>query len=169
MKRLTLITALIAAIFVISSCSHRIVDFTVISTKAIDLTSGKEFKRGSDRLEGVDKIHVIIGIPTGTVNLKEAIDNAIEKTPGAVGLIDGVVYSKAWYAVLYGQTSYVVEGTPLIDPSLAQVPEKMPEYMSVELDKNGEIVSSQEVSEEEYNKEKERIAKDGKKEYLTNY
>jgi hypothetical protein len=169
MKKLTLIATFIAAIFVISSCTHRIVDFTVISTKAIDLTSGKQFERGSDRAEGVDMIHVIIGIPTGTVNLKEAIDRAIEQTPGAVGLIDGVVYSKAWYALVYGQTSYVVEGTPLIDPSLAEVPEKMPEYMAVELDKEGNVISSREVSEEKYNKEKRSMVKNGKKEYLTNY
>ncbi len=169
MKKLTLIATLIAAIFVISSCTHRIVDFTVISTKAMDLTSGKKFDRGSDRVEGVDMIHIILSIPTGTVDLKEAIDRAIEKTPGAVALIDGVVYSKSWYALVYGQTSYVVEGTPLIDPSIAQVPEKMPEYMAVELDNNGEVINTKEVTEEEYDKEKSKVLKNGKEEYLTNY
>lgn len=169
MKKLTLIATFFAAIFIVSSCTHRIVDFTVISTKAIDLTSGKEFKRSSDRNEGVDMIHMIIGIPTGTINLKEAIDRAIEKTPGAVALIDGVVYSKSWYAVLYGQTSYIVEGTPLIDPDIAEVPEKMPEYMAVELDRNGEVISAKGVTEEEYNKEKRKVLKDGKEEYLTTF
>lgn len=54
-------------------------------------------------------------IPLGFPNMKEAIDKAIEKYPGAIGLVDGVVKSKGWTAILYGQNSYVVEGTPLYE------------------------------------------------------
>ena len=35
-------------------------------------------------------VHWIIFIPTGTVNIKEALDKAIESTPG-VALLDGVI------------------------------------------------------------------------------
>lgn len=45
--------------------------------------------------------------------MKEAIDRAIEQHPGAVGLVDGVLKHKSWWALLYGQSSYIVEGTPL--------------------------------------------------------
>ena len=58
-------------------------------------------------------------IPTGEPNAKEAIDRAIQKQPGAVGLLDGVIYKHGWYIpYIYGQFSFEVEGTPLIDPKL---------------------------------------------------
>ena len=47
------------------------------------------------------------------------MDKAIESTPGAVGLLDGVINKHYWYIpYIYGEVSYEVEGTPLIDPAL---------------------------------------------------
>jgi hypothetical protein len=47
------------------------------------------------------------------------MDNAIESVPGAVALLDGVLNHNFWYIpYIYGQESYDVEGTPLIDPLL---------------------------------------------------
>ncbi len=100
-------------------CTTRIVDFTTISTKNVDWSKAETFVRASARVEGRDTTHIIIFIPTGVPNMKEAIDRAIESTPGGVALVDGVVYSKFWWIpYIYGRTSYVVEGTPLIDPAL---------------------------------------------------
>lgn len=100
-------------------CTTRLVDFTTISTKNVDWSRAATFNRASARVEGKDLVHIIIFIPTGTPNMKEAIDRAIESKPGGVALVDGVVYSKVWYIpYIYGQISYVVEGTPLLDPSL---------------------------------------------------
>lgn len=96
------------------------------------------FTRGKTRNEGMDKVHIILFIPFGRPHLKEAIDRAIQSTPGAVALVAGVVYSKSWWAILYGQLKIIVEGTPLMDPSLASN-EKMPEYSIAKLDKNGDI------------------------------
>ena len=61
---------------------------------------------------------MILFIPLGAPNLKEAIDKAIEQHPGAVALADGVVKSKWMSFLLYGQTSYIVEGTPLYPADL---------------------------------------------------
>jgi len=63
--------------------------------------------------------------------------------------VDGVVYSKYWWAILYGQTKIVVEGTPLMDPSLTSN-EKMPEYSIAKLDKVGKIHEFKEISKDEY-------------------
>ena len=103
-----------------AGCSNiRIVDFTTISTKNIDWSKAATFNRASARVEGEDKVHIICFIPTGVPNMKEAIDRAIESKPGGVALVDGVVYQKSWYIpLIYGQVSYVVDGTPLVDPSL---------------------------------------------------
>jgi hypothetical protein len=102
-----------------TGCTTRIVDFTTISTKNVDWSKAPTFYRASARVEGKDTAHIIVFIPTGIPNMKEAIDRAIESKPGGVALVDGVVYSKFWYIpYIYGRSSYVVEGTSLIDPAL---------------------------------------------------
>lgn len=63
---------------------------------------------------------MILCFPTGYPNLKDAIDRALDKTPGAIGLADGVVYYKSWWAILYGQNKFIVEGTPIIDTELVE-------------------------------------------------
>lgn len=101
------------AVALLSSCSHRLVDFTVISSRNVPITeSGTEFKKATQRVQGSDSKWSILFIP-GIPNMKEAIDKAIDKYPGAVALTDGVVYSKSWSVGLFGQNKYVVEGTPL--------------------------------------------------------
>ena len=102
-----------------SSCTHRLTDFTVISTKNVPVGQGvnTEFVKGNTRVTGKDLSHVVLFIPFGTPNMKDAIDRAIEATPGAIGLVDGVVKSNSWYALLYGQNAYIVEGTPLFASS----------------------------------------------------
>jgi hypothetical protein len=110
---------LILTIILLGGCSQRITDFTIISSKNIDLSGSTKFKRGRDRVVGKDVKHVIILIPTGISNIKQATDRAIEMTPGAVALVDGVVdWHYWWIPYIYGRQWYQVEGTPLIDTNL---------------------------------------------------
>ncbi len=106
-----------ATVFVLfCSCTSRLVDFTVISTKNVPIGDGvANIQKANTRVEGVDKKHTILFIPLGFPNLKTAIDKAIESYPGAIGLADGVVKSKWWHALLYGQNAYIVEGTPIYE------------------------------------------------------
>lgn len=106
------ILALGLLLAMLSSCTHRLTDFTVISTKNYPIESLKAVKKAPNRVTGKDTKHIVL-VPLGSPNLKEAIDRAIEQYPGAVGLADGVVKTKAWTVFLYGQSSYIVEGTPL--------------------------------------------------------
>ncbi len=112
---LLLVTAVLAS----AGCTTRLVDFTMISTKNVDWSRAAEFKRTGTRVVGEDIAQMILFIPTGIPNMKEAIDRAIESVPGGVALVDGVVSSKAWTIFIYGEQSFVVEGTPLVDPGLA--------------------------------------------------
>lgn len=117
MKKLTRLGNSILGIMIVfllfSSCSQRIVDFTIISSKNVPITNkGTNFQKANNRVKGVDSKLCILFIP-GTPNMKEAIDRAIEKYPGAVALTDGVIYNKAWSCLLFGQNKYIVEGTPL--------------------------------------------------------
>jgi hypothetical protein len=92
--------------------------------------------------------------------MKQAIDQALQKTPGAIALVDGVVFSKSWDVILYGQMSYVVEGTPLIDPSLAMNSKNpIPDYSLVKLDKKGNVKEYRPITKDEYAVMKSRIVK----------
>ncbi len=119
MKKTALVACLVAIVLVSGACTHRLIDFTIISSKTIDLSRMNEFERGRDRMSGKDSAHMILFIPLGTPNMKEACDRAIESIPGAVALVDGVVTAKSYWFLLYGKSTYIVEGTPLIDPTLA--------------------------------------------------
>lgn len=129
-------------------CTMRLVDFTIISTKNLDLSRAASFERAKSRVEGEDSAMIIIFIPTGMPSIKEAVDRAIEGVPGAIALVDGVVTQK-YFWFIFGQTSYVVEGTPLIDSSLASV-ELPSKYMVSRLDRKGNVKEFRYVSKEEY-------------------
>lgn len=101
-----------------SGCTTRFVDYTMLSTKNMDLSKAGTYTRAGNRVRGQDSQYWIIFIPTsGSPNVKEATDRAIEAVPGAVALVDGVVYSRGWW-FLFGESTFIVEGLPLIDPSL---------------------------------------------------
>lgn len=157
------------AVFIFSGCSSRLVDFTIISTKNIDMAKSSSFKKGKSRIEGEDKVHIIIFIPTGQADIKECIDNAIEKVPGCVALLDGVLYSKSWWIpYIYGQAKFVVEGTPLIDETLAYIPNtEMPDYSIIELNNSGKFKTMKAISQTEYIALKEKISKDSSKKILS--
>ena len=101
---------------VVSGCTTttRIGDFTIISSKNIDLSRGADFKRGTNRVIGQDMVGTSGFGPVAAPNMKTAIDRAIESVPGTIALLDGVISQR----VTTWRTGYVVEGTPLIDPSL---------------------------------------------------
>jgi len=162
----TVLFVLVIAIF--TSCSYRVVDFTIISTKNVDLSKASTFTRGKQRNEGKDVAHMVLYFPIGQPSMKEAIDRALEKTPGAIALLDGVVYSKSWWAILYGQNILIVEGTPLIDPSLALNSIEMPDYSIVKLDKDGKIKEYKEISEVEYLAIKSNVSKGFNKQQFNN-
>ncbi len=163
MRKITLFTIVVCTTLV-TSCTYRVTDFTIISTKNVDLSRAAQFKRTSDRIEGKDVVHIVLSIPLGRPNMKEAIDRAIETTKGAVALVDGVVSIKGWSAIVYGKSMVVVEGTPLIDPTLAMKEKQEKEnYTFLTLDKNGKITNQKEISSEEYNKIKTRITKSTEK------
>ncbi|MDI1291474.1 MAG: hypothetical protein PSV18_01865 [Methylobacter sp.] len=112
-------TLVILAMLLSTGCSQRIADFTIMSSKNIDLSRGADFKRSPTRVKGEDKKSIIILFPTGRPDVKQAMDNAIESVPGAVALMDGVATSHIWYIpYIYGEASIEIEGTPLIDPLL---------------------------------------------------
>lgn len=99
-----------------SSCSQRLIDFTIISSRNVPI--GKHtvpLHKADKRVKGVSRGAILFAIPVKRPNIKDAVDRAIDKYPGSVGLVDGVIRSRRWSALLFGQNSYVVVGTPLYE------------------------------------------------------
>lgn len=142
----------------LTSCNQRLFNFTIISTKNIELSKLSSLEKSNKRVEGEDMAHLIIFIPTNIIRIDQAIDNTIESIPGCVALLDGVVYSKIWWIpYIYGQQRYVVEATPLIDPAYSSITPVIPKYGKVTLDENGLFKSMESISEHEYLTLKEKI------------
>ncbi len=157
-KKFIYIVAAVLLCIPVSGCVTRLVDFTIISTKNIDLAKGASFTRASARATGEDIVSIIIIIPTGTPNIKTAIDRAIESVPGAVALLDGVLSQKTFYIpYIYGESGYVVEGTPLIDPALASHVKLQSNYIISRLDKKGNVEETKYVSKAEYESFKKKL------------
>lgn len=153
--------ALSTFLLVLSSCSYRVIDFTLISSKNVDITKCGSFIRGKDRVKGKDMVHWIVIIPTGTVDIKNALDRAIESTPGCVALLDGVIYGKFWWIpYIYGQHTVTVEGTPLIDPSIVINSTETPTYGKIELNRKGEVKNVEQLTSYEYLALKGKIVKE---------
>lgn len=145
-------------VVILSGCVTRLGDFTLISTKNVDLSKGASFQRAQSRAKGEDIVSIIIFIPTGTPNMKTAIDKAIESVPGAIGLLDAVLSQKIWYIpYIFGRSGYVVEGTPLIDPAL-KLSVKLPSnYIFSKLDKKGNLIETKYLSKAEFEATKKKL------------
>lgn len=102
------VSVFLFGLFLLSGCTIRMVDFTVISTKNARVPSVEK----GPRTEGKDCVVVFL-FPWGIPNMKEAIDNAIESAgPEYDALVDGVVYMQN-HNFLIGVQCYKVEGTPI--------------------------------------------------------
>ncbi len=91
---------------VISGCTTRIGDFTLMSTKNVEI-GAKYVKTGS--FESEDKAFMIIIIPTGIPNIKTCVDRLIENGGGELAT-NVVLNSTYWWALLVGQSGYEVKG-----------------------------------------------------------
>ena len=85
--------------------------------------------------------------------MKTSIDRAIEKVPGCVALVDGVLNVYNMYIpLIYGESGYTVEGTPLIDPALAAGQTLPSDRIVCRMSKAGEVEDLSYVSREEYDR-----------------
>jgi len=162
MKKILLLTIVS---FILTGCSQNLFNFTLVSTKSIELEKLSSLKKSPENVVGEDKTSLIILIPTRTIKIDQAITNTIDAIPGCVALMDGVVYSKFWWIpYIYGEQKFVIEATPLIDPSYSQSINNLPKYGKVYIDKEGKVDLMESISKEEYLAEKSKIIQNGNKE-----
>jgi len=105
---------LLAGVLLAGGCSQRLGDFTVLSTKNVDLSNfSTQTAKGLDRVRGEDVGHIIICFPNKIPTFKEAIDIALEEN-NAYMLSDAVVrYDYFIVPYIYGQMKFVAEGVPV--------------------------------------------------------
>ncbi len=119
MKRFfhTNIICMLLLTLLVSGCSRRMIDFTVISSKNTQLQIPSEAM--GERVIGEDKqtwIYLVFFVLPleSRPNIKEAVDQAIQSAgPGYDALIDGVLYQTFEFYLLAGRNGYRVEGTPI--------------------------------------------------------
>lgn len=139
---------LILASILLSSCSQDLFNFTIVSTKNIELDKLSSLKKSTEKTKGEDKSSIIIFIPTKRIKIDKAISNTIDGIPGCVALLDGSVYSKYWWIpYIYGEQKIVIEATPLIDSSVSN---PLPKYGKIFLDKKGKVKKIQAISASEF-------------------
>ncbi|MGY5353431.1 hypothetical protein [Wenyingzhuangia sp. IMCC45467] len=155
MKKKLLIISL--SLFLVS-CSQRLHDFTLISTKNIELNELNNLRKSEKRISNEDKTHVIVFIPTKQTKIENAIDKIIENTPGCIALLDVVIHSKFWWIpYIYGQQKFVVEATPLIKENYNSTTSNLPNFGKIYLTKEGNIEKIVSISESEFNIEKNKM------------
>jgi hypothetical protein len=109
--RFVVAVVFLALVFV--GCSRRMIDFTIISSKNVDINTEA---RGA-MTEGSDWSHWLLFIPINLnlyPSLEEAIDRAIEAGgPEYDALMDGVLYWKNYWALLFFGNGFRVRGIPV--------------------------------------------------------
>tara|TARA_B100000315_G_scaffold235813_1_gene251039 strand:- start:231 stop:665 length:435 start_codon:yes stop_codon:yes gene_type:complete len=106
MKKIIKIT-LVALFFV--GCTQRLGDFTVMSTRNVDLNAN--YVKVENNVRGQDKKQIIIFIPTGTPNIESAIDQALKSVDGGAVMTDvSLTYKWFYIPYIYGEYIYEVEG-----------------------------------------------------------
>ncbi len=117
LKRVLVLSFLLWLV-VAAGCVYRLTDFTIISTRNVDLSRLGECQKYGHRVKGRHGITTCFGGPLfgGRPDMKTAIDRALDRVPGSVALVDGVVYESNWsFLDIFGGRSIIVEGTPLVE------------------------------------------------------
>lgn len=108
--KLVFVLALLA--ISLMSCTQRLLDFTAITTKNVDISG---LTHGS-RITAEDCVPMVLFFPLGLPNWKTAMDSVLEQGQGDV-LVDVVATSKGSWFILGGESCVVISGTVARSPS----------------------------------------------------
>ena len=119
--------------------NQRLGDFSVISSRNFDLNS--DYVLLEKRVIGEDIQYIILFIPTGQINIENAVDDALQRVDGDVMTNASLKLQGFYIPYIYGESRYIVEGD-VWKKSSANLGDVINEvdniYTAVE--QNGEIV-----------------------------
>lgn len=126
-----LCTMLISLCFIVlgTTCTYRLGDLTIMSSKNVELSKMDMYKKCAKRSVGEDRVLIIL-FPIGMPSIEEACDRAIEKAGGTF-LTDAVV-TYEFFSFIFGYIKYTVEGEVWCAKSemgLWNTPTKVPDYI----------------------------------------
>ncbi len=101
-----------AASIILTGCTTRVADLTVISTKNIDLSNVSIDVRQGKRAVGSDCAVWPLGIPIRIPTIETAVDRALEQGGGNI-MIDQVTYVSAYTWIIASYNCIRAEGTVL--------------------------------------------------------
>lgn len=107
MKRLLLIMGLVITL---NACSTHITDFTMISTKNINIENKNLDNLPKQKnIIGEDKKGIFVIIPFGRPTIQAAVNDALTKGNGDL-LVDASLDTEGWWFI-FGEFGYKVKGT----------------------------------------------------------
>jgi hypothetical protein len=113
----------ITAMFSGCASTQKLGDFTLLSSRNIELSRAGEFIHTTTQVTGTEVSRWLFGIPLNenTIDLKGAVDNSLSKIPGAVAVVDprfSYKYFRIPFIIgnIYRSEAYIITGTVLIDP-----------------------------------------------------
>lgn len=110
-KALTSSLFLCTVVTSLAGCTQRVGDFTLISTRNIDLSDAVVDVRQGKRVTEEDCALTLLIFPLGRPDLETAVDSALQSGRGNI-MVDQVSHLRWWYIPpLVGQTCIVAEGT----------------------------------------------------------
>ena len=119
--------------------NQRLGDFSVISSRNFDINS--DYVLLEKGVIGEDIQYIIIFIPTGQINIENAVDDALKRVDGDV-MTNATLKLKGFYIpYIYGESRYIVEGDvwKKSDAKIGDVINKIDDAYTA-VNKNGEIV-----------------------------
>ena len=134
-----LLISLITIVLFAGCWNQRIGDFSVISSRNFDLNS--DYVLLEKGVTGEDTQYIIIFIPTGQINIENAVDDALKRVDGDV-MTNATIKLQGFYIpYIYGESRYVVEGDvwKKSDAKIGDVINKIDDAYTA-VNKNGEIV-----------------------------
>ena len=119
--------------------NQRLGDFSVISSRNFDLNS--DYVLLEKGVIGEDTQYIIIFIPTGQINIENAVDDALKRVDGDVMTNATIKFQGFYIPYIYGESRYVVEGDvwKKSDAKIGDVINKIDDAYTA-VNKNGEIV-----------------------------
>ena len=119
--------------------NQRLGDFSVISSRNFDLNS--DYVLLEKGVIGEDIQYIILFIPTGQINIENAVDDALKRVDGDV-MTNATIKLQGFYIpYIYGESRYIVEGDvwKKSDAKIGDVINKIDDAYTA-VNKNGEIV-----------------------------
>ncbi|OHB79564.1 MAG: hypothetical protein A2Z25_01755 [Planctomycetes bacterium RBG_16_55_9] len=113
--RKCILCVLLAFLIFAQGCKSHMGDFTLITTKNINLTSfSSHGEESGERVSGEDAQFFFFSIPVGFCSIKEAVDDALDKKNSYM-LIDATIYYERFWIPLcwWGHEKFEVTGVPI--------------------------------------------------------